>query len=156
MRTKLCVILPLTAIAGLAQEPILAPAENPTHRFEEVAEGVYFVSGTGEIYTMSNSMIIVGERDCILVDTHVTPAAARALVTALKSVTEKPIRQVIISHYHFDHAHGNQIFGPDVRSSATSTRGRSSWAMSWRRERLSPSRPPCPNRSPPRSNALRA
>ena len=115
MKTLACVFVYLAAVPGLAQEPILAPADKPTHRFEEVAEGVYFVSGTGEVYTMSNAMVIVGERDCILVDTHVTPAAARALVTALKEVTEKPIRQVIISHYHFDHAHGNQIFGEDVQ-----------------------------------------
>ena len=43
-----CVFVCLAAVPGLAQEPILAPADKPTHRFEEVAEGVYFVSGTGE------------------------------------------------------------------------------------------------------------
>ena len=32
-----------------------------THRLEEVAEGVYFAIGTGDIYTMSNALII--ERD---------------------------------------------------------------------------------------------
>ena len=51
----------------------------------------------------------------MLVDTSVTPAAARALVAQIKDeLTPKPIKYVFNSHYHFDHAHGNQIFGDDV------------------------------------------
>ena len=51
----------------------------------------------------------------MLVDTSVTPAAARALVAQIKEeITPKPIKYVFNSHYHFDHAHGNQIFGDDV------------------------------------------
>ena len=30
------------------------------------------------------------------------------------TLTEKPIKYVFNTHYHFDHAHGNQIFGDDV------------------------------------------
>ena len=51
----------------------------------------------------------------MLVDTSVTPAAARALVAQIKEeLTPRPIKYVFNSHYHFDHAHGNQIFGDDV------------------------------------------
>ena len=112
-----CAIL-LVAIVGLSPSTlgqVLAPAQDPTHRFDEMAPGVYFVTGTGRVQTMSNSMVIVGSRDCILVDTHLSPVAARALMHALKSVTEKPIGQLILTHYHFDHAHGNQVFGPGIQ-----------------------------------------
>jgi glyoxylase-like metal-dependent hydrolase (beta-lactamase superfamily II) len=85
------------------------------YRFEQLADGVYFATGTGAMTTMSNSMVIVNADHTMLVDTSVTPAAARALVAQIKAeLTTKPIKYVFNSHYHFDHAHGNQIFGDDV------------------------------------------
>jgi glyoxylase-like metal-dependent hydrolase (beta-lactamase superfamily II) len=85
------------------------------YRFEKIAEGVHFATGTGVMTTMSNAMVIVNSDHTMLVDTSVTPAAARALVAQIKEeITDKPIRYVFNSHYHFDHAHGNQIFGDDV------------------------------------------
>jgi cyclase len=48
------------------------------------------------------------------VDDHVSPAAAWVLLDEIKSITDKPVRTVINTHFHFDHAHGNQIFGKDV------------------------------------------
>ena len=86
--------------------------ESDSHRFEEVAEGVWHVSGNGTIHTMSNAMVLVGEFDTLIVDSHVTPVAARALIDSLSLVTDKPVRYLVNSHYHFDHAHGNQSF-PD-------------------------------------------
>jgi glyoxylase-like metal-dependent hydrolase (beta-lactamase superfamily II) len=91
-----------------------APARK-AYRFEKLAEGVFFATGTGVMTTMSNAMVIVNADHTMLVDTSVTPAAARALVAQIKEeITPKPIKYVFNSHYHFDHAHGNQIFGDDV------------------------------------------
>jgi glyoxylase-like metal-dependent hydrolase (beta-lactamase superfamily II) len=85
------------------------------YRFERLADGVYFAAGTGVMTTMSNSMVIVNADHTMLVDTSVTPAAARALVAQIREeLTDRPIRYVFNSHYHFDHAHGNQIFGDEV------------------------------------------
>jgi cyclase len=88
--------------------------ESDSHRFEEVADGVWFVSGTGSVYTMSNAMVLVGEFDTLVVDSHVTPAASRALLDSIPVITDKPVRYLVNSHYHFDHAHGNQSFPPGV------------------------------------------
>jgi glyoxylase-like metal-dependent hydrolase (beta-lactamase superfamily II) len=85
------------------------------YRFEKIADGVFFATGTGVMTTMSNSMVIVNSDHLMLVDTSVTPAAARALVAQIKEeISPRPIKYVFNSHYHFDHAHGNQIFGDDV------------------------------------------
>jgi glyoxylase-like metal-dependent hydrolase (beta-lactamase superfamily II) len=63
----------------------------------------------------SNSPIIITDTEAIIIDSEITPAAARALVADIKAITDKPVRYVIDSHYHYDHAHGNQIFAPDVQ-----------------------------------------
>ena len=84
--------------------------ESETHRFVEVAKGVWHVSGNGKIHTMSNAMVLVGEFDTLVVDSHVTPSAARTLLDSLLVITDKPVRYLVNSHYHFDHAHGNQSF----------------------------------------------
>jgi glyoxylase-like metal-dependent hydrolase (beta-lactamase superfamily II) len=88
--------------------------ESDTHRFNEIADGVWFVSGTGSVHTMSNAMVLVGEFDVLVVDSHVTPAASRALLDSMSVITDKPIRYLVNSHYHFDHAHGNQSFPEGV------------------------------------------
>ena len=91
-----------------------SPDGSPSHRFEELADGVWFAIGTGSMTVMSNSLVIINDDHVMLVDTSVTPAAARGLVEGVATLTDKPIRYVFNSHYHFDHAHGNQIFGDDV------------------------------------------
>ena len=93
---------------------VQSPDGSPSHRFEELADGVYFAIGTGAMTVMSNSLVIVNDDHVMLVDTSVTPAAARGLVAGIETLTDKPIKYVFNTHYHFDHAHGNQIFGDDV------------------------------------------
>jgi cyclase len=83
-------------------------------RFTRVAEGVYHAVGTGAIAVGCNAAIIVNPDGVLVVDSHATPAAAWALAEQLRTITDKPIRHVINTHFHWDHAHGNQVFGPDV------------------------------------------
>ena len=105
-------------VAGgiLAQTGETDPTDGrPAWRFEEIASGVFFATGTGAMTTMSNSLVMVNDDHSMLVDTSVSPAAARKLVAEIRSeVTEKPIRYVFNTHFHFDHSHGNQVFGDDV------------------------------------------
>ncbi|MEX2581673.1 MAG: MBL fold metallo-hydrolase [Gemmatimonadota bacterium] len=82
--------------------------------FEQIRDDVYIAMGTGALTVMSNAAIVINEDDVLVVDSHVSPAGAYALMQELKQITPKPIRYVVVSHYHFDHSHGNQIYGPDV------------------------------------------
>lgn len=105
------------SLGGVAPAGVAAQGgdDQGAYTFDEIGDGVYFGTGTGKMTTMSNSLIIVNDDHAMLVDTSVSPAAARALVREIgEEVTDKPIRYVFNSHYHFDHAHGNQIFGPEV------------------------------------------
>lgn len=88
--------------------------ETSSHIFTRMADGVYQVTGTGEVFIMSNALMLVGDEDVLLVDSHVTPNAANALLRSVQAVTDKPVRYLVNSHYHFDHAHGNQVFPEQV------------------------------------------
>ncbi len=108
----LCAILLAGALTMAARQ---APPRALAHRFDPVADGVFAAIGTGGVNVGSNSLVIVNSEDVVVVDAHVTPAAARALLEDIRTITAKPVRYVIDSHYHWDHAHGNQVFSPDVQ-----------------------------------------
>jgi glyoxylase-like metal-dependent hydrolase (beta-lactamase superfamily II) len=100
-----------------SQESARPPGTNykgPAFTFNKIQEGIYHAVGTGALVVMSNATIVEGDRDVLVVDSHVTPGGAWALREELKAITPKPIRFVVNSHHHFDHAHGNQIYGPEV------------------------------------------
>src|SRR5215475_1482168 len=84
-------------------------------RFNKVRDGVYHAVGTGALAVVGNSSFIVNDNDVIVIDDHVSPAAAWVLLEEIKTVTNKPVTTVINTHFHFDHAHGNQIFEPNVQ-----------------------------------------
>jgi cyclase len=103
------------AVAGVqSQRPAGTEHNGPAFRFNKVAEGVYHAIGTGAVQNVGNASVIVNDDDVVIVDDHVSPAAAWVLVEEIKTLTSKPVRTVINTHFHFDHAHGNQIFGKDV------------------------------------------
>jgi cyclase len=106
----------VASVGGLqSQRPPAGTTHNgKAFRFNKVADGVYHAIGTGNLSVVGNSAVIVNDTDAIIVDDHVSPAAAWVLVEELKDITPKPVRTVINTHFHFDHAHGNQIFDKDV------------------------------------------
>src|SRR5215813_14911959 len=115
--TLACVALLITlAIAGVQsqRQPAGIAHDGKAFRFNKVADGVYHAVGTGTMAVVGNSSVIVNDDDVIVVDDHVSPAAAWVLLQELKDITSKPVRTVINTHFHFDHAHGNQIFDKDV------------------------------------------
>lgn len=94
-----------------------APAQTaarPVHRFTRVTDTIYGAVATGAMTTGSNSGIIINDKEVLIVDSHITPASARALLSEIMTLTDKPIRYVVNTHFHYDHAHGNQVFPEDV------------------------------------------
>ena len=83
--------------------------------FEKIADGVYYATAAGPMITGSNDVVIVNDNDVLLVDAGVTPAVARALLQDLKLLTDKPVRWVVNTHFHYDHTDGNSVFGPEVQ-----------------------------------------
>jgi len=103
----------LTWVNGRAQTT--GPVVSGAHRFEKVTDGVYYATASGTMTVGANSPVLVNDDEVLIVDSSITPASARALVADVKAISSKPVRYVVDSHYHYDHAFGNQIFGPDVQ-----------------------------------------
>src|SRR5438128_12654011 len=94
---------------------ILLQGPNPVttgkaYKFEKIAEGVYYATATGSMVTGSNNVVVIGDRDVLVVDTGTSPAAARAFIEDVKLLTPKPIRYVVNTHFHYDHTDGNQVY----------------------------------------------
>jgi len=110
-------VVPLPSSAQPAgQEGLTGPSpisivEGAEYTLEKWADGVYLATGG----TGSQNCVIVGDRDVLLYDVGSTPAGARALLEDIKLVTDKPVRTVVNSHFHYDHINGNGAFGPDVQ-----------------------------------------
>jgi len=103
-------LLPFVLGAGGQSQSHAASSPFRNH-FEKITDGVYLALGNG---VGGNSIVVINDRDVLVVDSRSNPEEARALVAGIKTLTDKPIRFVVNTHYHFDHTQGNQIFGPDV------------------------------------------
>jgi len=93
-------LLPVAVSAGDAFE------------IQKVADGVYIAMRrpTAPMAVGSNAAIIINDDHVVVVDTHYTPSAARALLAEIKQLTHKPVRYVVNSHWHNDHVQGNQAY----------------------------------------------
>lgn len=72
-------------------------------RILQVRPTMYLLVGPG-----GNSTVQVGEEGVLVVDT-MTAQAGPALVTAIRTITNKPILQIINTHGHPDHVGGNEV-----------------------------------------------
>lgn len=78
----------------------------------QVAEGVYaaLVRSHPPMYVFANALIVIDDEGVVVVDSHASPSAARALLARLARLTDKPVRFVINTHGHGDHVYGNQVY----------------------------------------------
>jgi glyoxylase-like metal-dependent hydrolase (beta-lactamase superfamily II) len=64
--------------------------------FTKIGAGLYAYTAQGD----PNSGIIVGDDSCMVIDAQATPAMAGRVIERVRQVTDKPIRYVVLSHYH--------------------------------------------------------
>jgi len=75
-----------------------------------VADGVYAAISKPAYKVNCNAVIIFLGDSVLVVDTHSKPSAARALVAEIKKLTDKPVRYVVNTHFHWDHYQGNEAY----------------------------------------------
>src|SRR5215470_5856209 len=75
-----------------------------------VAEGVYAAIAKPAYKVNCNAVIILLDDGVLVVDTHSKPSAARGLIDQIKRMTDKPVKYVVNTHFHWDHYQGNQAY----------------------------------------------
>ena len=118
MRSRVAFVFAVVVAGWLwmdARAQSTAPLVSGAHRFEKIADGIYYATTSGIMQVGANSPIIVADNETVVIDSGTSPAAGRALIQDVRAVTDKPIKYVIDSHFHYDHLFGNQVFGPDVQ-----------------------------------------
>jgi len=94
---------------------IIYPTTDVEMELKKVSEHIYYVQGKAGIATdnegfISNAGFIVTDDGVIVFDALGTPSLAALFLKKIRSVTDKPILKVIMSHYHADHIYGLQVF----------------------------------------------
>ena len=64
--------------------------------FDELGPGLYGYTAEGD----PNSGVIIGPDSVLVVDAQATPAMAADVIARIRTVTDKPVRHVVLSHYH--------------------------------------------------------
>lgn len=72
----------------------------------ELARGVYARLHEG----LTNAGIIVGDDSVLVIDSLRVPSFARDLRADVRRLTDKPVRYLVDTHGHWDHAFGNEEF----------------------------------------------
>jgi cyclase len=105
---KFIKVLALLAFAALIPQGAHAVTGDKAE-FTKIADDVYaFVGKRND----ANAMVIVTNEGVVLVDTGNNPPETRALRDYIKSVTDQPVRYVVISQNHGDHQGGTPLFSP--------------------------------------------
>ena len=104
----------------------LAPTANSDlFDVEKVTDDIYFARAKPVAIANCNAAIFVNSSDVVVVDAHSKPSAAASLIAQIKrEVTPKPVRYLVNTHFHWDHAQGNAAYagiGAKVVASKTTS-----------------------------------
>ena len=71
----------------------------------KLIESIYMLEGSG-----GNIGVLVGNDGIVIIDDQFAPLTEK-IKKALAAISNKPVKFVINTHFHFDHAGGNENFG---------------------------------------------
>src|SRR5262245_7707899 len=94
-----------------------ADLEEKKITFSQLSTHAYAYTAEGD----PNTGVIVGDDAVMVIDTQATPVMARDVIAKIRAVTDKPIRYVVLSHYHAVRVLGASAYGADhvIASQAT-------------------------------------
>ena len=91
---------------------------------EDLGDGVYVFRAPEalDVWTSSNSVVIVNDDDVVVFDSPTRAVTARAVIAEIRALTRKPVTVLVNSHWHQDHWSGNDEYAnafPGLRIVAT-------------------------------------
>ena len=104
--------LTLLAAVVSASSSHAASSATRARTVEEVAPGVHLIRhpDAPDEFPQSNTTVVIGERAVLVVDSCYLPSAAREDIAEIKRWTDKPVRYVVNTHWHYDHQMGNAAY----------------------------------------------
>jgi glyoxylase-like metal-dependent hydrolase (beta-lactamase superfamily II) len=90
--------------------------QNAGLQLQEVAQGIYALVASTDLppanptVAICNGGFIIGSDGVLVIDPFQTPELGNLMIAVVKSLTDKPIKYVLNTHYHFDHTGGNATF----------------------------------------------
>jgi len=103
--------------------------EEKTISFTEIGDGLYAFTAEGD----PNSGVIIGDDSVMIIEAQATPRLAQKVIDCVRTVTDKPITHLALTHYHAVRVLGASAFGTpniimsDVARSMVVERGQEDW-----------------------------
>ncbi|WP_311029783.1 MBL fold metallo-hydrolase [Mesorhizobium koreense] len=97
--------------------------------FTEIGRDLWAFTAEGD----PNTGVIIGEDSVMIVDAQATPRLAGKVIEKIRTVTDKPIKYVVLSHYHAVRVLGasaydaSEIIMSDVARAQVAERGKEDW-----------------------------
>jgi glyoxylase-like metal-dependent hydrolase (beta-lactamase superfamily II) len=86
-----------------------ADLEEKKVSFDKLSDHAYAYTAEGD----PNSGIVVGDDAVMVIDTQATPVMAQDVIRRIREVTDKPIKYVVLSHYHAVRVLGASGYKPE-------------------------------------------
>ena len=103
--------------------------------FTEIGRDLYAFTAEGD----PNTGVIIGDDSVMVVDAQATPIMAKQVIEKIRTVTDKPIKYVVLSHYHAVRVLGasgydaQQIIASEKCRGMIHERGEEDWASEFGR-----------------------
>jgi glyoxylase-like metal-dependent hydrolase (beta-lactamase superfamily II) len=96
------------ALLFASGSPAAAQVRDSTARLERIGDGVYAIihDDATDAWPHGNTGVVVGRDGVLVVDATYLPSRARADIALIRKVTDKPVRWLVNTHWHFDHNNG--------------------------------------------------
>jgi cyclase len=93
-------------LTGAYAQQMMAPRDPKPVVEQQVAPDLHFVFD----FDSSNAAFLVTDEGVLVIDTRQHPQDGKDLIKRIRSVTNKPIKWVVNTHFHGDHHFGNSAF----------------------------------------------
>ena len=87
--------------------------------FAKLSDNAYAYTAEGD----PNSGVIIGDDCCMVIDTTATPVMAQDLIARIREVTDKPIKYVMLTHYHAVRVLGASAYFKEGAQAVVASRG---------------------------------
>ncbi len=96
-----------------------ADLEDRKITFEQLSAHCWAYTAEGD----PNSGVVIGDKFVLVSDATATPAMARDLITRIRTVSDKPIKYVLLTHYHAVRVLGASAFAAEGATEIIASQG---------------------------------